>query len=108
MAQLNSVIFKDKAAAGLGKKLTSLFPGIGYAAGYKVPLPPLGRWIYSRCPNGYINTEDNCGYGISLLGTMPVTLTLSSEKELAKLSFTPLPEGLSSPLLLLPRFVGKY
>jgi len=36
MAQLNSVIFKDKAAAGLGKKLTSLFPGIGYAAGYKV------------------------------------------------------------------------
>lgn len=36
MGQLNSVIFKDKAAAGLGKKLTSLFPGIGYAAGYKV------------------------------------------------------------------------
>jgi hypothetical protein len=36
MAQFNTVIFKDKAAAGLGKKLTSLFPGIGYAAGYKV------------------------------------------------------------------------
>jgi len=36
VGQLNSVIFKDKAGAGLGKKLTSLFPGIGYAAGYKV------------------------------------------------------------------------
>jgi hypothetical protein len=36
MGQLNSVIFKDKATAGLGKKMTSLFPGIGYAAGYKV------------------------------------------------------------------------
>ena len=36
ISQLNAVIFKDKATAGLGRKLTSLFPGIGYAAGYKV------------------------------------------------------------------------
>jgi len=35
-AQLNSVIFKDKASAALGTKFFSLFPGLGYAAGYKV------------------------------------------------------------------------
>ncbi|KAL8952648.1 MAG: hypothetical protein Q9222_001454 [Ikaeria aurantiellina] len=32
---LNNVIFKDKADAAVTRKLTSLFPGLGYAAGYK-------------------------------------------------------------------------
>jgi len=36
ISTLNSVIFKDKAAAPAGKKFFSLFPGLGYAAGYKV------------------------------------------------------------------------
>jgi hypothetical protein len=36
LSQLNTVIFKDKAAAPAGKKFFSLFPGLGYAAGYKV------------------------------------------------------------------------
>jgi hypothetical protein len=36
LGQLNTVIFKDKASAGIPSKLRSLFPGIGYAAGYKV------------------------------------------------------------------------
>ncbi|KAI1496279.1 putative YHM1 [Biscogniauxia marginata] len=36
VSQLNTVIFKEKAAAPLGKKFFSLFPGLGYAAGYKV------------------------------------------------------------------------
>ncbi|KAL8791375.1 MAG: hypothetical protein Q9195_005913 [Heterodermia aff. obscurata] len=35
-SRLNEVIFKDKASATIGKKFTSLFPGLGYAAGYKV------------------------------------------------------------------------
>ncbi|KAJ1338282.1 putative mitochondrial carrier protein YHM1/SHM1 [Microdochium nivale] len=35
-AQLNAVIFKDKASAAAGTKFFSLFPGLGYAAGYKV------------------------------------------------------------------------
>ncbi|KAI1341664.1 putative YHM1 [Xylariaceae sp. FL0016] len=35
-AQLNAVIFKEKAAAPVGSKFFSLFPGLGYAAGYKV------------------------------------------------------------------------
>lgn len=36
MSQLNTVIFKDKATAPFGRKFVSLFPGLGYAAGYKV------------------------------------------------------------------------
>ena len=33
---LSTVIFKDYAGAPLGQRLLSLFPGLGYAAGYKV------------------------------------------------------------------------
>ncbi|TCD66323.1 Mitochondrial GTP/GDP carrier protein 1 [Steccherinum ochraceum] len=33
---LNPIIFRDYAAASLPRKLLSLFPGLGYAAGYKV------------------------------------------------------------------------
>ena len=33
---LSTVIFKDKASAPALQKFTSLFPGLGYAAGYKV------------------------------------------------------------------------
>lgn len=35
-AQLNTVIFKDKAAAPLLTRYASLFPGLGYAAAYKI------------------------------------------------------------------------
>ncbi|KAF4313889.1 high copy suppressor of abf2 [Botryosphaeria dothidea] len=35
-SQLNTVIFKDKAAATLPTRLFSLFPGLGYAAAYKI------------------------------------------------------------------------
>ncbi|KAI8959489.1 mitochondrial carrier [Daldinia sp. FL1419] len=34
--ELNKVIFKEKAEAAFGRKFFSLFPGLGYAAGYKV------------------------------------------------------------------------
>ncbi|KAG9225717.1 hypothetical protein CCMSSC00406_0007574 [Pleurotus cornucopiae] len=33
---LSPIIFRDKAMALLGSKMLSLFPGLGYAAGYKV------------------------------------------------------------------------
>lgn len=36
VTQLNTVIFKENANATLGRKFFSLFPGLGYAAGYKV------------------------------------------------------------------------
>ncbi|KIJ60240.1 hypothetical protein HYDPIDRAFT_170367 [Hydnomerulius pinastri MD-312] len=32
----NSIIFRDYATASVGRKFISLFPGLGYAAGYKV------------------------------------------------------------------------
>ncbi|CEJ82257.1 Putative Mitochondrial carrier protein [[Torrubiella] hemipterigena] len=35
-SQLNQVIFKEHASATVGRKFVSLFPGLGYAAGYKV------------------------------------------------------------------------
>ncbi|KAF4581957.1 Mitochondrial carrier domain protein [Ophiocordyceps camponoti-floridani] len=35
-SQLNQVIFKSHASASVGNKFFSLFPGLGYAAGYKV------------------------------------------------------------------------
>ncbi|KAF2755692.1 guanine nucleotide transporter [Pseudovirgaria hyperparasitica] len=35
-SQLNSVIFKDKASASIPQRFISLFPGLGYAAAYKV------------------------------------------------------------------------
>lgn len=36
LSQLNSVVFKDKASATVGGRFFSLFPGLGYAAAYKV------------------------------------------------------------------------
>ncbi|OTB04594.1 hypothetical protein M426DRAFT_261868 [Hypoxylon sp. CI-4A] len=35
-SELNKVIFREKAEATFGRKFFSLFPGLGYAAGYKV------------------------------------------------------------------------
>lgn len=36
MDGMKQVVFKEYANASLGRKFTSLFPGLGYAAGYKV------------------------------------------------------------------------
>lgn len=36
LSQLNTVIFKSQAQKSLPTKFISLFPGLGYAAGYKV------------------------------------------------------------------------
>jgi len=33
---LNSVVFRKHADATAGRKFLSLFPGLGYAAGYKI------------------------------------------------------------------------
>ena len=47
-SQLNRVIFKEKAAAPVGTKFFSLFPGLGYAAGYKVS-DTYRMGLYIRC-----------------------------------------------------------
>jgi hypothetical protein len=36
VSQLNTVIFRDRAQATAARKFLSLFPGLGYAGGYKV------------------------------------------------------------------------
>jgi len=36
LSTLSPIIFRDQANAALGRKVMSLFPGLGYAAGYKV------------------------------------------------------------------------
>jgi hypothetical protein len=36
LSSLNTVIFKNAATASIPRKFLSLFPGLGYAAGYKV------------------------------------------------------------------------
>lgn len=36
LSQLNTVVFKDKASQPFVRKFFTLFPGLGYAAGYKV------------------------------------------------------------------------
>ena len=36
LSSLNTIIFRDAAKAPVLQKFTSLFPGLGYAAGYKV------------------------------------------------------------------------
>ena len=35
-SNLNSVVFRDTSNATVARKFLSLFPGLGYAAGYKV------------------------------------------------------------------------
>jgi hypothetical protein len=36
LATLNTVVFRKYAEASIGGKFLSLFPGLGYAAGYKI------------------------------------------------------------------------
>lgn len=36
MSNVNSIVFRKAAEASIGGKFISLFPGLGYAAGYKV------------------------------------------------------------------------
>jgi len=36
MSTLSPIVFRDATTASFGRKLFSLFPGLGYAAGYKI------------------------------------------------------------------------
>jgi hypothetical protein len=44
-SEFNKVVFKEYANAPLARKFTSLFPGLGYAAGYKVGRNKRWFWI---------------------------------------------------------------
>jgi hypothetical protein len=41
-SHLNKVVFRDAAAASVPARFLSLFPGLGYAASYKVRLETCG------------------------------------------------------------------
>ena len=56
MTNLNTIIFKDKAGAPLGRKFISLFPGLGYAAGYKV-LQRVYKYGGQPVARDYLNTH---------------------------------------------------
>ena len=86
--QFNAVIFKDKASAPLSSRAVSLFPGLGYAAAYKVDssvTPPRSPSLTGhRSSNGCINTEVNHSYAITLPKTMVISLTEASARALEK------------------------
>ena len=44
----NQVVFKEYANASVSRKFTSLFPGLGYAAGYKVRGPRYSNFSSMR------------------------------------------------------------
>ena len=61
---LGTIIFREHATAPLGKRLLSLFPGLGYAAGYKVSQriykfggqPMFNDLIVSKYKTNFTNT----------------------------------------------------
>lgn len=57
LSTLNSVVFRQHASATVGKKFLSLFPGLGYAAGYKI----LQR-VYKFGGQPYANDFLNANY----------------------------------------------
>ncbi|KAI8922436.1 mitochondrial carrier domain-containing protein [Powellomyces hirtus] len=57
MAVMNQVIFKDAAAKGTFSKYMSLFPGLGFAAGYKVM-----QRVYKFGGQPYVNDFLNKNY----------------------------------------------
>ncbi|KAL1838200.1 hypothetical protein VTJ49DRAFT_2957 [Mycothermus thermophilus] len=56
LSKLNTVIFKDKASAPVARKFFSLFPGLGYAAGYKV-LQRIYKYGGQPVARDYLNTH---------------------------------------------------
>ena len=55
-SNLSAVIFKDSASKGLLSKYASLFPGLGFAAGYKI-LQRIYKFGGQPYVNDYLNTH---------------------------------------------------
>ena len=103
MTQLNQVIFKEKATAGVGTKFFSLFPGLGYAAGYKVRSILMraaeyeGHWltrvVVCRFSRGCTSTVASPSRGTTSRSTTAATSRRRLARRRARPSCTPLPEG---------------
>jgi hypothetical protein len=50
---MNSIIFRSAAQANIPQKFMSLFPGLGYAAGYKIGGQPYFRDMLDRNSGGW-------------------------------------------------------
>lgn len=61
---MNAVIFREHATAPLTRKMLSLFPGLGYAAGYKV-----SQRIYKFGGQPYFNDILNKNFKTSFTNT---------------------------------------
>ena len=61
---LSTVVFREHAGAPLGRRLLSLFPGLGYAAGYKVT-----QRIYKFGGQPYFNDVISRNYKTSFTNT---------------------------------------
>ena len=100
---MKQVVFKEYANASLGRKFTSMFPGLGYAAGYKVCRTDdtgtcRNRLIgLDRFCNESTNTVVSHSQGITWQNIMVPTSIMLLEKEQARLSCMLPPEGLLFP-----------
>ncbi|PSS06532.1 hypothetical protein PHLCEN_2v3662 [Hermanssonia centrifuga] len=63
-SSLSSIIFREHATAPLGRRLLSLFPGLGYAAGYKVT-----QRIYKYGGQPYFNDVIKRNYATEFTNT---------------------------------------
>jgi hypothetical protein len=61
---LSTIIFREHATAPLGRRFLSLFPGLGYAAGYKV-----AQRIYKFGGQPYFNDVLTRNYKTSFTNT---------------------------------------
>jgi hypothetical protein len=64
LSTLSPIIFREHATASLGKRFISLFPGLGYAAGYKV-----GQRVYKFAGQPYFNDILNRHFKSSFTNT---------------------------------------
>lgn len=64
MSTMPSIVFREHATAPLGRKMLSLFPGLGYAAGYKV-----SQRIYKFGGQPYFHDVLNRNYKSSFTNT---------------------------------------
>lgn len=96
-SQFNAVIFKNKAEAPLGSRLMSLFPGLGYAAAYKVKdegrTSGAGPDSRDRCCSECTSMVDSHSCATTSRGTTATPSTGHLAEATARPLCTPLLEG---------------
>lgn len=94
-SHLNKVVFRDMASASVSARFFSLFPGLGYAAAYKVrPMAckPRARSNSDRSSNAYTSLVDSPSYGTISRKTTGAASIAHSARAMARLSCTRPPD----------------